>query len=505
MSNVMSTSSWSHEEPIAIALLEKKDLTFNHLKNGQIELAADQAEPGEYTKCTVDEMVGEWFFQDNTKLFPVIIQSENPVAFIFPPGSGKSSLAQLFESYASNSKSIVGAGSDKTKMNSFFETCWFALNNSSLYTKYRSNCAVVYIDFRNIVIEQNEQVFYRSLKVLMCAVWNKYAPEEFLLYERKHLKKDISAVCSLQRLVVSLLAQDRDVFVLLDSCDVVFNQLANLDRNRKDRTLSQLLLMFLQCPTETTLVKYIYLGVNPYFAVNNLRHNTDVYSIYVLLDVLPEKEEEYEENRRLVRECFSYSKESIEKACEHMKLENIDEIVERCTRVAEFSFNGFELINPYLATAYLTTLKSRSSYSVNIAPRSLWHEAIFTERDVDIIAKSLTNDTTAFSFPMLMSSTHILTSFSQDRRWFYNLFIYGGYFSGETINNNQDEHMIRASNQTTKLVLKYMLENIWKKKYQTFTMDNRQQSASNQRKRAGNRQKPAKDESGYKSKLRKRR
>ncbi|XP_065224511.1 uncharacterized protein LOC135848517 [Planococcus citri] len=553
MSTVMSTSSlWSHEEPIAIhlrAVLAEKDLAFDHLENGQIALATQQWEPGLNTTHEVDVMLNECYFQDNTKLFPVITESDIPVAFFFPPGSGKSSVARLFELYASNSKSVVGDNEHSKKkkyaeMDSFFKKCRFASESPELYKKYRSNHAVVNIDFKDVHIAQNDdEWFFASLCSLMELIWNEYAPEEYISSEQERLGDVMDeVVSSLQRLVLYLAQSNEKVFILLDSCDVVFNLLAKVEQNREDKNLSKLFRTFLLFENEIPKAKHVFFGVNPYFAVKTLDCQIDIYSIW-----MPSKVREgyiqYETNKSLVRECFSYSEESIKKVSTRLELGDVDVILNQCIEVAKCSFNGFELINPYLATAYLTTLKRRTSYSVKSGPGYLWDEAIyFTEKDVDIIGKSLTNDTTALSFPMLVSCTDmdILKSFTQDRTLFYDLLIYGGYFSSETKNESENEHVIWPSNQTTKLVLEYMMENIWKKKYQigftkaksiftllrglkfqeaceeiassvahqpsemssresnSFTMDNRQKSA-------GNRKKPADDESGYKSKLRKRR
>lgn len=93
---------------------------------------------------------GRVYFQDNTMVFETLLTLKKLNLVIYPPGSGKTTVALLLKAFLSSE-----ALSDN--LNEFFTNCKFSACQD-LYEKYHKKANVAYISFKSITAHNEKSL-----------------------------------------------------------------------------------------------------------------------------------------------------------------------------------------------------------------------------------------------------------------------------------------------------------------------------------------------------------
>ncbi len=179
---------------------------------------------------------------------------------IYPPGSGKTTMALLLQSFLSS----MAVWSEKRLK--FFDNCEYTRSCKTDFDKFKKSGNVTYISFEDIE-GTNRVEFERSLTEIMLGHFEQYFSEEILQEEKTILMESHGCVySSLQRFVRNLKNKKKTTYLLLDSCDTVYNAIAQIGTEAVAVCKSFTKFLKGVVPTGTTGVILICFGVSPYFA-----------------------------------------------------------------------------------------------------------------------------------------------------------------------------------------------------------------------------------------------
>ena len=281
------------------------------------------------------ELITQLWFQDNTLLFDELLNdSKKFVMCIYPPGSGKSTNAELLRYYLSQNGMPEEVGT-------FLDSCQFQktedtrAQNDSSYRKFRScSSFVLFMDFNKVEGRKRVELELNySRYMLRC--WNSCGlPDAIVNREGKLLETDASCVWNSLLLLRDVLLRffDGNLYVILDSLDNMYNLIANLPVVDSKELYDQFTRGIAKIidKNEPRIRTFIF-GVSPYLITEFRKYAISCHFIGS------------EENS--VGQFFSYSDGSIDHVIKEWKL-NIS--VDECKLFSKFEFNSNVFINPYL-------------------------------------------------------------------------------------------------------------------------------------------------------------
>ncbi len=151
------------------------------------------------------------------------------VTCIYPPGSGKSTIAELLKYYLSTNEM-------PEEVRTFLDICQFqetenTLAQNSSYRKFR-NCSpfVLFMDFNNVKGRTRLDLKATYAKYML-ACWRTCGSQDAIVNdEKKLLKMDVSCIWnSLLQLCDAMLSfLHGNLYIILDSLDNMYNLIANL-------------------------------------------------------------------------------------------------------------------------------------------------------------------------------------------------------------------------------------------------------------------------------------
>ncbi|XP_065215948.1 uncharacterized protein LOC135842423 [Planococcus citri] len=402
-------------------------------KNGGICLTENRRNDADYTRLAAKESCHHPWFQDITPIFELFLSGRKDMAFVFPPGSGKSTVAEMFEKYAHYESDVAG-------YDSFFSNCTFKKQNEELYLKFYRQCAVVRIDFRHVNIGDTLLSYREAITNLIRWIWRKYAFDEFHRTEEEKLRKDKFRYKLSLKFLFRTIDNDNK-FLLLDSVDCIYNQIAKIAPKVKENLFKDFTDMIYSPQDKDTGLTHISFGVSPYFITEHLRKGTCTFSIFPRSGSIDqydtEEIERWNLDNNLALQTFSYGEDSIRTTCERInkmceesesmkRIENVDDMIETCKKIGSYRVNDIELLNPYLVISYLWSFTKKRNYRLDIAPKSLWFESIHTKADCEMLRELLHTQETKKIFDMFPSFKIINT----DRKHFLPLLCLRGIFVG---------------------------------------------------------------------------
>ncbi|XP_065211681.1 uncharacterized protein LOC135839534 [Planococcus citri] len=230
-----------------------------------IELSNETYEPVDLASVAstydIENMVQQAYFQDNTMAFKTILSTGGIILIIYPPGSGKTTMALLLESYLSSTIEC------SDKLTTFFQTCEFAKECKSDYDEFYKSGSVAYINFEGI--RGTDRVsFEKSLVEIMLTSFKKYFSADVVQDAAMLMNPPEDVYISMMQFVqyLRMVGEKKKTYLILDSCDTVYNTIAQL--GAEAAIVCKQFTEFLKSAVHTgsTDVMLICFGVSPYFA-----------------------------------------------------------------------------------------------------------------------------------------------------------------------------------------------------------------------------------------------
>lgn len=387
----------------------------------------------------LNEIVDQVFFQDNSLVFKELLNLKGKNAIIYPPGFGKTTMAKLYEAYASDIQ-------HDEKIESWLRTCEFAKKYAKEYEDNHNAHKVIYISFADIE-STSEQHLETDLANIVCDLCFNYANRESYLEMREWLLAHPERYALVLHHLIRQLTFSRDegkkTFILLDSCDTLYNVPVQFPGETGKTAIKQLNSLLNFDGIENTVT--IYFGVSPFFT-NEIRGFKKIFSVRTTSDDF--------------HKCFSYSEESIERVIHEWNL-NVDQ--NNIIEMAEFRFIKNKFIVPELVVKLLESLR-RNDYIIKteINPKSVWLETVFGVTDPQLLRNALISPFTiksslTFSIRDIINFKQMAQKHALKKYYlFYPLFIFGGFFSClETIRSQNYEPLLSltVANGVMKLIL----------------------------------------------------
>lgn len=284
---------------------------------------------------------------------------------------------------------------------------------------------------------------------------------------RKSIEERAGVYCSLQRFIRDLKHSDinKKTFVILDSCDTVYNTIAQLKGKNVAENLRKQFTSFLSVANSEPFsdVVTICFGVSPHLA-SELRKDVD--AVYNVSD------------KSTVGKYFSYNEETIKDVCTKFGANHIA-VTEKCRKIAEFKFMEDSYLNPAICVNYLRCsldLKE-SHFYVDIAPRSLWLNCIFTVEDKDLLLDVLRGPCQKeFTLNVGMKSIikQMQKTGASNRKLFYPMFIFGGFLSCDQYKDAEKkpvrgQYVINVANQTARCLMRYYVRSMYVSLFPKFS------------------------------------
>jgi hypothetical protein len=392
------------------------------------------------------------WFQDNTLLFKKLSMSdEDFILCVFPPGSGKSTTAELLGFYLSKNRT-------PESIEKWFDNCNFQkaendrAQDDTSYQKFRSSSSfVLSIDFSEIEGKTRSGLEKCYADYVMDCWKSAGLTAEQVNAEEKLLLEQPTEIWSSFARIRSIIHRtfSGNLYIILDSLDNMYNLIANLPSAESTVLYAKFTKGITKLISKRDLrIKTFCFGVSPYLITE---FRTRVF--YSIADTDNE-----------VGQYFSFSDASIEKIICEWKL---DITKDQCKSVAQFQYNSNTFINPYLCISYLKSLHDKSMYALNISPRSLWMSCIFQEEDLKILLRILSSKERGYDceFTMAVNMQKMCTipQSLKHRELYYPLFVYGGFLS--CVKKDDKIFTLSASNETAKILLKYHLEILFLRKF----------------------------------------
>lgn len=469
-----------------------------HIKiteTGEIERLLNPEKRATDFRDSAEGICDKPWFHDISEIFEVFLSSRKDLAFVYPPGSGKSTVAETFQKFADCSTCDL-----PSSFQSYFDSC--KLNGKPVFKENHRKCNVILVDFKKVdlgdVTRNSEELIREKYTSEMCkiasAAWSQ--PEAFESRyndtEAPTLRTNPSSYRnSLPDLYLRLGTcrvnkKLQKGFILYDSIDSMYHQIAKISIPEVRRELlADFTSTILVNVTKKDNVKRIFFGVSPYFITEYIQSGGAclfLISPYPLDSTIDEAF--IEKYKDLVSKTFSYSEDIIQATCVKInercvkdtslrKIEDVEWMVTKCTEVARYEMNDVQMINPYLAVSYLWSYAIQSPYKLDISPRSLWYDCIFTRYDIRMLLDILNEQKVVEDFDICESITSIMDGrVISNRTHFLPLFVYGGYYSvistslisrseGKEINRYE----FKVANETMKIILEYSLKALWKQEF----------------------------------------
>ncbi|XP_065222074.1 uncharacterized protein LOC135846735 isoform X2 [Planococcus citri] len=142
-SETPSTSCTSMVKPyLTLKILENRtDGKIIELSDAESESSHEPLKP--VSIFDIKDIIDQVYFQDNTMVFETLLSHQHIVVIIYPPGTGKTTIAILLEAF-------LWSTDLPDKVNRFFENCEFATQCPDKYEKFRKSANVAYINFEAI-------------------------------------------------------------------------------------------------------------------------------------------------------------------------------------------------------------------------------------------------------------------------------------------------------------------------------------------------------------------
>lgn len=367
-------------------------------------------------------------------MFGKILSMGRLSLIIYPPGSGKSTTALLLQSYLS----ATAVWSDK--LSKFFENCEFAKSHKNEFDHHKASSNVAYISFDEIR-GSNRNAVERSLSEIMLKCFQAHFSETVFCEEENALEILDNVYGSLSRFCIELYDKTKTSYVLLDSCDTVYDAISQLGADAAGMCKKFTKFIKSGLFAGRSGIKLICFGVSPYLA-----HE---FSGIADIRIISSRSNE-------LGQFFSYSIETINKVIEKWELNTS---VDECLKVAEFKYDDRIFINPAICVSFLRSLYfKKDKFQVDIIPRSLWLGSIFTIEDRDLLLDVLKSSCTR-EFEICVTIIDIIEDQIQNRQLYYPLFIYGGFISCKRCDKNKYE--LSAANQVAKCILEKTLNDIY--------------------------------------------
>lgn len=398
-------------------------------------------------------MIVEPWFQDNTELFDVLLKGEESfVMCVYPPGSGKSTIAELLKYYLSTN-------GIPEEISNFLNNCQFQhkendlVQNDPLYKKFRSSASyVLFADFSEVTGETYHEL-EQNYTIYMETCWKSCGlPEESLNREFKTLETiDGSVWTSLLRLRDRIALIMGNLYIILDSIDNMYNLIANLPSQESEKLYKRFTKGISGIVGKNaSSIKTFCFGVSPYLITEYMKSGIS----YHFIGSKPNKVGKY----------FSYSDESIK----HMISKwNLKVSIDQCKDVAALNYNDNCFVNPYLCISYMRSLKENcAKFKVNLSPRSLWMKCIFTEKDLNMLYDVFLGEKKCqFAMAVSMGMMCGLSESSEHRKLYYPLFVFGGFLSCKKLTGEKDTYLLSSANETSKILIRHHLEALHYEKF----------------------------------------
>ncbi|XP_065199554.1 uncharacterized protein LOC135831183 [Planococcus citri] len=450
------------------------------------------------------------WFHDISEIFEVFLCYNKDLAFVYPPGSGKSTVAKIFQEFADcNTRTL------HSSFQSYFEKCKLKTEKKELFEEFYRKCNVVLISFKDVYLGDTTLYSAKEIKEqytnMMSAIANNAwsQPEVFNKYyldvESAALSKDPSSYfCSLSMLYSRLSTCKIDKkyqkgFILYDSIDCMYNEIAKISSfELRKELLSDFTRLF---NLNTRNVKSIFFGVSPFFFTDYLKLGAGMFSI------VPSASNMYtyndEERLRLRRyhdialNTFSYSEDDIRKTCEDIneccetdesfKKIEIDKMIALCKEIGEYEVDGVKIMNPYLVVSYIWSFINREPYTLDVSPLSLWYKydcTISTSITTTYGCEMLQELQDVVNKPTIVKNFDMFASFSSIMgESVLPLFVHGGYLSVNSTsmssNEGGEKHFeLKVANKSMKIILEYSLNVLWKQWWYLRTLKYDQSSST---------------------------
>ncbi|XP_065216278.1 uncharacterized protein LOC135842654 [Planococcus citri] len=423
----------SPENSITLKILDDRSNRIVELDDGADGVHVNcQTKPT--TMAEIEEMLDKVWFQDNTMSFKDIISGKSFTLLLYPHGSGKTTLALLLRSFLS-----VERWSPKLK--EFFENCELAKLEKEFSDEYKNGSKVVYISFEDIQGDTEEE-FEDSLGEIMQKLFRIHTSNT--VYEEirsSFVKKRSYVYFSLARLMTELIEKSKIAYLIVDSCDTVYNRIAHFPNAVEICEQFRYFLRRAVPKCGITVVKLFCFGVSS-FLIEEFASKAYIHSIFSSKD----------ENG--LSRYFSYNSNTIDAV---IKAWNLPTSVAECERLAMFQYNNNKFINAGICVPFLKCLKDgKKHFQVDIVPRSLWPDCVFSFDDHKLLLDLLNHPVCELEFNMCLSMYEIIGRLQNpdlysDRRFFYPLLIYNGLLSSEHVIDNK--YSLTIANETSRCVL----------------------------------------------------
>lgn len=373
--------------------------------------------PANQIRPSLETIIQEPYYQDNSLALKDLLKMEGLNSIIYPPGCGKTSLAKLFEHYASDSEIIVF----NNKIQKWLTESKFALKNPKVFESNRKKHRIIYGSFQDVEPSSLEEL----RQMLICWVkdlYERYVPETLKM--KLICKEDSCPACLFHSLVHLIKNRNSTTYIILDACDTMFNCTTKFVGDSSKKAI-KFLVRLIDC-TGIENITVICFGVSPYFT----REFVNMAATFQIANP-----------KNQFHRYFCYEKNVILRTIQTW---NLDISAEECLDLANFKFLTNTFINPSLCVKILQACKTGEYFKVEIRPRSLWMESVFHSADVEILLESLRK-----SVPIevdFIFSIRDMANFQQKNthhlRPFYPLFIYGGFFSCIKIEPNEKKRTV---------------------------------------------------------------
>lgn len=365
----------------------------------------------------------------------ILLSLKHFVLIIYPPGSGKTTFALLLQSFLSSNMAW------SPKLSTFFNNCKFSKSCKEDFEKFKNSANVAYINFEDIR-GTNRAEFEKSLISIMLMSFKAYFSDTILCEEKTTMNEARGNVYgSLQRFSMEMYDKTKTTYLLLDSCDTVYNTIAQLGPEAVPVCKEFTKFLKGAVPTGSSGIMVICFGVSPYFA-HEFSGKAHIHDI-------GRKENE-------LGRYFSYSSETIDRVIEKWELKTS---YNECLKVAQFKYDDRIFTNPAICVSFLQSLHLKEEYfQVDILPRSLWLSSIFTLKDRDLLLDVLRGPCEK-EFSIGVSIMSLITQ-EPTRKLFYPLFIFGGFISCIP-RNDPRKYELSIANETSRCVLEKSLNDIY--------------------------------------------